>query len=96
MAEPWLVAGLGNPGEKYAATRHNIGTRVVLHLAETFGVRLRKVRFISAVAAEATSHGVPLLLVLPGTAMNLSPMDFVRLVAVEPLPASSSAMTRWT
>ena len=72
MAEPWLVAGLGNPGESYAATRHNIGARVVLHLAETLGVRLRKVRFISAVAAEATSHDASLLLVLPGTWMNLS------------------------
>jgi PTH1 family peptidyl-tRNA hydrolase len=72
LAEPWLVAGLGNPGERYAATRHNIGAMAVSALAEELGVRFRKVRFLSAVAAEATHRGVPVLLVLPGTWMNLS------------------------
>ena len=72
MAEPWLVAGLGNPGERYAATRHNVGAMVVSSLCEALGVRLRKVRFLSAVAAEVRHRDVALLLVLPGTWMNLS------------------------
>jgi PTH1 family peptidyl-tRNA hydrolase len=33
----WLVAGLGNPGAKYAANRHNIGFRVVEELARKEG-----------------------------------------------------------
>ena len=33
-AGPWLVIGLGNPGPSYAATRHNIGARVVEVLAD--------------------------------------------------------------
>jgi PTH1 family peptidyl-tRNA hydrolase len=72
LADPWLVAGLGNPGERYATTRHNIGAMAVSRLAETLGVRFRKVRFISASAAEARSRDVPILLALSGTWMNLS------------------------
>jgi PTH1 family peptidyl-tRNA hydrolase len=72
LADPWLVAGLGNPGERYAATRHNIGAMVVSRLAETLEVRFRKVRFLSASAAEARYQDVPILLVLAGTWMNQS------------------------
>ena len=72
MADPWLIAGLGNPGERYAPTRHNVGALVVSSLRETLGARLRKVRFLPAEAAEAKYREVPLLLVRPGTWMNLS------------------------
>jgi PTH1 family peptidyl-tRNA hydrolase len=72
LADPWLIAGLGNPGERYATTRHNLGAMVVSFLCETLGARFRKVRFLSAQAAEAKYREVPLLLVVPGTWMNLS------------------------
>ena len=68
--ELWLVAGLGNPGERYERTRHNAGAMVVERLAERLGVRLRKVRFLSVFAAEAKHEGVLVLLVRPGTFMN--------------------------
>ncbi len=48
---PWLVVGLGNPGEGYARTRHNVGAMVVERLCERFGARLRKVRFSAVLAA---------------------------------------------
>jgi PTH1 family peptidyl-tRNA hydrolase len=48
----WLVAGLGNPGDRYIGTRHNIGTSVVDALASAEGERFRKARFLPVETAE--------------------------------------------
>ena len=48
----WLIAGLGNPGDEYARTRHNAGRLAVEVLADRSGSRLRKVRFQAAEAAD--------------------------------------------
>jgi len=42
MASTWLVVGLGNPGPRYATTRHNIGQMVVDELAGRRGERFRE------------------------------------------------------
>jgi PTH1 family peptidyl-tRNA hydrolase len=68
----WLVVGLGNPGERYASTRHNIGARVVERLAEQLGVRFRKARFLPLLVAEAKVDGERVWLVRPMTFMNIS------------------------
>jgi len=49
---PWLVAGLGNPGERYATSRHNVGRMVVDQMAREAGERFRKARFLPAETAE--------------------------------------------
>jgi len=72
MSEPWLVAGLGNPGDRYALTRHNAGAMAVHRLAERLDTRLKKVRFLPLLAGEAHADGIPLLLTAPGTFMNVS------------------------
>ena len=69
---PWLVVGLGNPGEKYADTRHNIGVRVAERLLDRLGARLRKVRFIPVEAAEGTLDGERLYIVRAQAFMNVS------------------------
>lgn len=48
----WLVAGLGNPDDRYARTRHNLGRMVVDELARKEGERFRKVRFLPVESAE--------------------------------------------
>src|SRR5262245_21288934 len=66
-----LVVGLGNPGPKYDATRHNIGYAVVDYLAAAPGVTRWRSRFESQVA-EAVEGTEQVLLIKPETFMNLS------------------------
>jgi PTH1 family peptidyl-tRNA hydrolase len=67
-----LVAGLGNPGRKYQATRHNAGYWWVERLAESAQVALRiEARFQGRVGRLAPAHGNAWLL-LPETFMNHS------------------------
>jgi peptidyl-tRNA hydrolase, PTH1 family len=72
VPDPWLIAGLGNPGEKYARTRHNAGAMVIDLLCERLRVSLKKARFVAATIAEARTGDVPLLLVRTTTFMNES------------------------
>jgi PTH1 family peptidyl-tRNA hydrolase len=54
---PWLVAGLGNPGDRYANTRHNVGRMVTDELARDAGGRFKKARFLPAEVAEIRVAG---------------------------------------
>jgi PTH1 family peptidyl-tRNA hydrolase len=58
----WIVAGLGNPGERYSGTRHNLGYRTVEELASRNSERFKKVRFVPVEVAEITHGGERLLL----------------------------------
>jgi len=64
------VVGLGNPGDEYRETRHNIGQRVVDHLART--LKRGWQREGQALLARAAWRGEPLSLVKPLTFMNVS------------------------
>src|ERR671915_397208 len=70
--QTWLVVGLGNPGPKYEATRHNIGAWVVERLADRLRARLRKVRFLPLEVAETSHTGARVYLARPQTFMNES------------------------
>lgn len=66
-----LIVGLGNPGEKYQATRHNMGFRVLDELAETLNVSSFKTGFNSCY--QKVNFGEEtLILMKPQTYMNLS------------------------
>lgn len=62
------IIGLGNPGQKYALTRHNIGFRVVDALAQAYGQELKKND--SMLLCTIMHHDVPILLIEPQTFMN--------------------------
>ena len=66
-----LIVGLGNPGAKYAKTRHNIGFRVIDLLAERWDADRFEARFDGEMA-RAKFHGERILLMKPQTFMNLS------------------------
>ena len=74
----FLVAGLGNPGEEYAATPHNMGFLVVDRLAARHGIRLTR-KECQALIGQGNIGGKTVLLAQPQTYMNLSG------VAVKPL-----------
>ena len=67
----WLVVGLGNPGEKYENTRHNVGFLTVDQLADRAGVPVQKLKH-RALTNTAEVGGVRVLLMKPVTYMNLS------------------------
>ena len=67
----WLIVGLGNPGEKYENTRHNVGFQVVDELAERQRAPIQKLKF-KALTNLLTISGEKVLVMKPVTYMNLS------------------------
>ena len=67
----WLIVGLGNPGKKYALTRHNVGFHIVERLAEQEGLLFDETRN-KALLARGKVAGQSVALVRPQTFMNLS------------------------
>ena len=66
-----LIVGLGNPGMKYAATRHNIGFEAIDSISELHHISLNKNKF-KAEIGEGTIGGEKVVLMKPQTYMNLS------------------------
>jgi len=67
----FLIAGLGNPGEKYASTRHNVGFMVVDLLAARHSISLKKKGHQSFYGV-GRCCGKSAVLLKPQTFMNLS------------------------
>ena len=67
----WLLVGLGNPGAKYASTRHNMGFLALDGLADREGFRFNKLRF-RAWTAQWKVGDQQVLVMKPQTYMNLS------------------------
>ena len=66
-----LIVGLGNPGERYAETRHNLGFMLVDRLAREAGAQVKRAE-CRALVGRAEIEGRTVELVKPQTYMNLS------------------------
>ncbi|MCR3955692.1 MAG: aminoacyl-tRNA hydrolase [Gudongella sp.] len=66
-----VIAGLGNPGNKYSGTRHNVGFDVIDRLAQENNIRVNRLRF-KALTGEGFIGTEKVLLLKPSTYMNNS------------------------
>ncbi len=67
-----MIAGLGNPGEEYAHTRHNAGFEAADRVAEKLGVTLRRKLLLEGAVAEIAGPERKIILCEPLTFMNNS------------------------
>lgn len=87
MAEDaWLVAGLGNPGPEYAATRHNAGFAALDVLASRLGVTFKRSSKHSALVAEARDDDARVVLAKPQTYVNESGRALASLASYYKIP----------
>lgn len=79
-----IIAGLGNPGDKYKYTRHNAGFLALSYMSQKLNVDITKSKF-KALYTECVIGGKRVILMLPQTFMNLSgeavraAMDFYKI-----------------
>jgi PTH1 family peptidyl-tRNA hydrolase len=81
----YLIVGLGNPGSRYAGTRHNVGFMTVERLAQRHGLRFKGSKQRADIARGAMGE-TDVLLAMPVTYMNESGIAVSRLVQYYRVP----------
>ncbi len=84
----YIIVGLGNPGQKYKATRHNIGFMAVDYIAEKYKIKMSKIKH-KAIIGEGRINGHKVILVKPQTYMNLSGESVLSLVNYYQIPLTN-------
>ncbi|PIM98751.1 Peptidyl-tRNA hydrolase [Handroanthus impetiginosus] len=82
---PWLFVGLGNPGDKFMGTRHNVGFELIDAFAKSEGISMDSVH-CKAIFGKGFVSGAPVFLAKPQTYMNLSGESSGPLAAYYKLP----------
>ncbi|MBE6718913.1 MAG: aminoacyl-tRNA hydrolase [Ruminococcaceae bacterium] len=67
----YLIVGLGNPGDKYAKTRHNVGFMTLDYIAQKLNIKINKSKF-KALVCDTELNGKRVLFMKPQTFMNNS------------------------
>lgn len=84
-SDTYVIAGLGNPGKKYATTRHNVGFLTLDSLAKESGIPITKIKH-KALIGEGRIGGKKVVLVKPQTYMNKSGESVQELVSFYKIP----------
>ncbi len=80
-----LIIGLGNPGQEYAGTRHNVGFAVVEQFAAVNGIALSR-RQARGICGDGPVGSARVFLLLPQTFMNLSGESVALFLRQKPVP----------
>lgn len=83
--QPWLFVGLGNPGQKFLGTRHNVGFEMVDAFADALDISLATLH-CKALFGQGFVGNVPVFLAKPQTYMNLCGESTGPLAAYYKLP----------
>lgn len=75
----FIIIGLGNPGLKYAGTRHNIGFDIIDSLAEKHKIKIKSLKHKS-IMGKGSIYGHKVFLAKPLTYMNLSGESVCRII----------------
>ncbi|WOK94173.1 chloroplastic group IIB intron splicing facilitator CRS2, chloroplastic-like [Canna indica] len=82
---PWLIAGLGNPGNKYHGTRHNVGFEMIDRISRAERITLNTIQSKALIGIGSIGQ-VPVLLVKPQSYMNYSGESVGSLAAYYQVP----------
>ena len=85
--DKWIIIGLGNPGERYGQTRHNVGFMSINHLCKLHNIKLGQNK-CQARIGEGTIEEKDVVLAKPDTFMNLSGRAVVELCKRYRVPLS--------
>lgn len=88
MAFDHVIVGLGNPGPKYAGTRHNVGAYLVDRLAAESGIPVSRRRY-DAHVGDGFLHGKKTLLAIPDSFMNVSGQPVRKMLGLTGTPTES-------
>ena len=85
----FLITGLGNPGDKYAKTRHNAGFWFVDELANRYGASFKSEAKFSGEVAKVNIEGQSVWLLKPSTFMNRSGLAAHQIASFYKIPAKN-------
>ena len=87
-----LIIGLGNPGDEYTRTRHNIGRRILESIAAQENVKFASKKSQQVALASVSWSGEAVFLAYPLTYMNLSGEAVAALVKYQKIEASKDLL----
>ncbi|MDP4178495.1 MAG: aminoacyl-tRNA hydrolase [Bacillota bacterium] len=81
----FLIVGLGNPGDEYKHTRHNVGFDMIDLLSEKYNISVNRLKF-KGMYGEGTIENQKVILLKPATYMNLSGDSIIEVVNFYKIP----------